>query len=49
MVTIGGATTSMAIGGGTTSKTKKNKYDKPNVRINILNEGYFYMMKELPL
>jgi hypothetical protein len=28
-------------------KPKKNKYNRPNVRINILNEGYFYTMKVL--
>jgi len=43
-------TPSMAIRGkATTSKTKKNKYNKPNVKINILNEGYLYMMKVLQL
>jgi len=31
-----------------TSKTT-NKYNKPNVRINILDEGYFYMMRVFPL
>jgi hypothetical protein len=40
----------MAIrGGATTSETKKNKYNKPNVRINIISEGYFYTMKVLQL
>ncbi len=28
---------------------QKNKYNKPNVRINIINEGYFYTMKILQL
>jgi hypothetical protein len=28
---------------------QKNKYNKPNVKINILNEGYFYMMRVLQL
>jgi hypothetical protein len=28
---------------------QKNKYNKPNVRINIKNKGYFYMMMVLQL
>jgi len=28
---------------------QKNKYNKPNVRINNLNEGYFYTMRVLQL
>jgi len=34
--------------GAITSKTK-NKYNKPNVKINIMDEGYFYMMRVFPL
>jgi hypothetical protein len=41
-------TPSMATrGGATTFETIKNKYNKPNVKINILYEIYFYMMKVL--
>jgi len=35
--------------GATTFENQKNKYNKPNVKINIISEGYFYMMKVLQL
>jgi hypothetical protein len=43
------ATPSMAIGGGATTYETKKKYNKHNVRINILNEGYFYTTRVLQL
>jgi len=39
----------MAIGRGAITFKTKNKYNKPNVKINILDEGYFYMMRVFPL
>jgi hypothetical protein len=39
----------MATKGGATIIETKKKYNKLIVRINILNEGYFYMMKVLQL
>jgi hypothetical protein len=36
-------------GGATTFETIKNKYNKPNVKINVIDEGYFYTTKVLQL
>jgi hypothetical protein len=30
-------------------RNQKNKYNKPNVKINIMDEGYFYIMRALQL